>query len=132
MIRVKPELQTQVDCWSDLQTKCVEGNIFCSLAHLANYSRLSLSLCRIPRDTVAEIALFIHQQLDLISPGSIYTICGSYRRGRSGSNDVDIVFTNPSLQAASKISLGVLNKLTDRLKEIGALLPLLFPIACGC
>jgi len=61
-------------------------------AALRIYSDLEV---RIPRDEVEEMARVVAQELDSIQPGCVHTICGGYRRGKSDSGDVDIVFTHP-------------------------------------
>lgn len=38
----------------------------------------------------------IQSELDEIRPGCLHTICGGYRRGKTQSNDVDIVITDPN------------------------------------
>ena len=67
--------------------------------------------CRIPRSEVEEIASIVNDHLQAIivrecsvsylclhltpcQPGAEYTIVGGYRRGKTESNDVDIVFTH--------------------------------------
>ena len=49
----------------------------------------------IPRFEVEEISKTIHDELNVIAPGSTYVICGGYRRGKPESNDVDIVISLP-------------------------------------
>ncbi|KAG8907262.1 hypothetical protein FRB99_004956 [Tulasnella sp. 403] len=69
----------------------------------------------IPRDEVERIAVEVTKHLNAIVPGCLYTICGGYRRGKSVSNDVDIVFTHPS----PEFFKGLCARLVERLTESG-------------
>lgn len=51
---------------------------------------------KIPRAEVEEIARLIHAEMESLLPGTFYDVCGGYRRGKSMSNDVDIVLSNCS------------------------------------
>ncbi|CAO1616266.1 unnamed protein product [Jaminaea pallidilutea] len=51
---------------------------------------------KIPRAEVEEIARLIHAEMESLLPGTFYQVCGGYRRGKSMSNDVDIVLSNCS------------------------------------
>ncbi|CDZ97716.1 DNA polymerase IV (family X) [Phaffia rhodozyma] len=102
----RPSLKVQVTYWSDLQTP-------------------------IPRYEVPLIAKFLSDELEMISPGCIHTICGSYRRGREYSNDVDIVFTYPAMNRSSKVSSQVLDQLVDRLRTLSALTDILSGSSIG-
>ena len=68
-------------------------------------------IIRIPRAEVEEMSRVVMHELDIIEPGCVSTIAGGYRRGKSESNDVDIVFTHPD---ASKVK-GLCKKLVRRL-----------------
>ncbi|KAH8103597.1 Nucleotidyltransferase [Cristinia sonorae] len=70
---------------------------------------------KIPRAEVEEMNKVVMEQLDELEPGCVSTIVGGYRRGKSESNDVDIVFTHPD---ASKVK-GLCKRLVDRLYERG-------------
>lgn len=54
-------------------------------------------------------------ELTVVEPGCVSTVVGGYRRGKAGSNDVDIVFTHPD---GSKIK-GLCKRLVRRLHEHG-------------
>ncbi|GJN90389.1 hypothetical protein Rhopal_003400-T1 [Rhodotorula paludigena] len=50
---------------------------------------------KIPREEVESIVKWIKHQLDKIQPGARLEACGGYRRGKTHSNDVDIIITWP-------------------------------------
>ena len=54
---------------------------------------------KIPRILIAQLDIFVHSQLYSLSPDYISTICGSYRRGKDYSADVDILITNKKLKS---------------------------------
>ncbi|KAG2222755.1 hypothetical protein INT45_013119 [Circinella minor] len=63
----------------------------------------------IPRTEVEEIANEVSKLLDENFPGSIMTVCGSYRRGKPESGDVDIVMTHKENSVSSKLLVGILD-----------------------
>ncbi|GAA5998576.1 type-X family DNA polymerase [Rhodotorula paludigena] len=67
---------------------------------------------KIPREEVDSIVKWIQHQLDKIQPGARLEACGGYRRGKSHSNDVDIIITWPHQDGLER---GVLDKLVERL-----------------
>ncbi|WWC89146.1 uncharacterized protein L201_004064 [Kwoniella dendrophila CBS 6074] len=70
---------------------------------------------KIPREEVEEIAACVMEHLDAYVPGCQYTICGGYRRGKSESNDVDIVFAPPGVDQ----DIGLLRDLYMRMSDLG-------------
>ncbi|KAI7876225.1 hypothetical protein K492DRAFT_210491 [Lichtheimia hyalospora FSU 10163] len=68
---------------------------------------------KIPRAKVELIANTVNDILETDFPGSIMTICGSYRRGKLESGDVDLVITHHD----QAISGSMLVKLLEILKE---------------
>jgi DNA polymerase lambda len=53
---------------------------------------------KIPRILIARLDIFIHDQLQKINKNFISVICGSYRREKDFSHDVDILITNKDLK----------------------------------
>jgi DNA polymerase/3'-5' exonuclease PolX len=49
---------------------------------------------RIPRAEAAEIIDYVQAKLEIILKGALMEGCGSYRRGKNSSNDVDIIVTH--------------------------------------
>ena len=82
-----------------------------SLAPFPMFDTQLYVIIRIPRAEVEEMSRVVMHELDIIEPGCVSTIAGGYRRGKSESNDVDIVFTHPD---ASKVK-GLCKKLVRRL-----------------
>jgi DNA polymerase/3'-5' exonuclease PolX len=54
---------------------------------------------KIPRILIASLDIFVHDQLVKIDKNFIGVICGSYRRGKDFSSDVDILITNKNLKS---------------------------------
>ena len=52
---------------------------------------------KIPRIIIACLDIFIHDELYKIDKDFISVICGSYRRGKDFSSDIDILITNKKL-----------------------------------
>ncbi|KAI9259411.1 hypothetical protein BDA99DRAFT_513216 [Phascolomyces articulosus] len=63
---------------------------------------------KIPRTEVEEIANEVSKILDEYYPGSTMTVCGSYRRGKPESGDVDIIMTHKENSVSSKLLVGLL------------------------
>ncbi|KAJ7072686.1 DNA polymerase mu [Mycena amicta] len=74
---------------------------------------------RIPRAEVDAMHAVVMAELELIQSGCTGTIVGGYRRGKSFSNDVDIVISHPSLASGSTHVSGLCEKLVNRLYNRG-------------
>lgn len=71
---------------------------------------------KIPRILIARLDIFVYSELQKIDPQFISIVCGSYRRGKPYSSDVDILITNKKLK--SKENTGKYLKLVlDNLKK---------------
>ncbi|KII95670.1 hypothetical protein PLICRDRAFT_225804 [Plicaturopsis crispa FD-325 SS-3] len=66
----------------------------------------------IPRTEVEEMQAVVMQELDGLQKGCTSTIVGGYRRGKSMSNDVDMVITHPH------ISLNRVDESVDKVKGL--------------
>lgn len=53
---------------------------------------------KIPRILIARLDIFVHDSLYKLDKNFISIICGSYRRGKDFSSDVDILITNKNLK----------------------------------
>ncbi|ORY32892.1 putative beta DNA polymerase [Naematelia encephala] len=69
----------------------------------------------IPREEVEDIAKCVMEHLDAFLPGCQHTLTGGYRRGKTASNDVDIVFCPPE----DGQDIGLLRDLYLRLSTLG-------------
>jgi len=70
----------------------------------------------IPRILIARLDLFVQEELIKIDKNFISIICGSYRRGKDFSSDVDILITNKKL--LKKEDTGkYLKKVLDKLEK---------------
>ncbi|KAK4700372.1 hypothetical protein P7C70_g5875, partial [Phenoliferia sp. Uapishka_3] len=74
----------------------------------------------IPRKDVESIANFVKIQLEKTEPGAHVVICGGYRRGKTASNDVDLIITYPHEDGKER---GVLKRLLERLLAKGLIPP---------
>ncbi|CAO3633609.1 unnamed protein product [Cunninghamella blakesleeana] len=72
-------------------------------------------LQRIPRKEVELIVDEFSKELNQLQPDCEYTVCGSYRRGKSTCGDVDIVITHRD----DNVTKGLLLKLVNHLQSKG-------------
>ncbi|CAO1624432.1 unnamed protein product [Parajaminaea phylloscopi] len=72
---------------------------------------------KIPRYEVEEIARLVHDELLHLVPDAFYTICGGYRRGKTMTNDVDLVITSKTANFRQRQD--VIRGLLDRMKRKG-------------
>ncbi|GAA5907550.1 type-X family DNA polymerase [Sporobolomyces salmoneus] len=75
---------------------------------------------KIPRSEVESIQEFVRIQLARIEPGAHTVLCGGYRRGKTMSNDVDVLITYPHQDGKER---GILRKLVLRLEAKGLIPP---------
>lgn len=71
----------------------------------------------IPRDEVEEMHTIVMAELDKLQRGCISTIVGGHRRGKTESNDVDIVIGHRDLQSGGELIKGLCKKLVQRLYD---------------
>lgn len=71
----------------------------------------------IPRNEMDKINLLIKQQVAKIDDKLIYQICGSYRRLKPTSNDIDILLVHPDIKTKKNKS-DYLIRLVQQLKKI--------------
>lgn len=57
---------------------------------------------KIPRAEIEEIEQIIQESIAELDEKYIITICGSYRRGKPESGDIDILLTHPSYTSDTK------------------------------
>ncbi|CAO3597436.1 unnamed protein product [Absidia cylindrospora] len=72
-------------------------------------------LQRIPRHQVETIVEEFRGLLEEYQQGCEYTVCGSYRRGKPSSGDIDILVTHPD----EKVTKKLLGGLVDHLQSLG-------------
>lgn len=71
---------------------------------------------RIPRILITRLEMFVQEQLIDLDFNFIAVICGSYRRAKDFSSDVDILITHKNLNSKEKCGL-YLKKVLDRLEK---------------
>ena len=80
----------------------------------------------IPREEVLKIDNYINKQAKRVDLQLYSVICGSYRRVRPSSNDIDVLITHPSIKTKNQlIKMGddnYLHQLVRRLEDAGFLL----------
>ncbi|KAJ8675684.1 hypothetical protein QAD02_011470 [Eretmocerus hayati] len=57
---------------------------------------------KIPREEIEEIEKFIKTNVSEVDKSYVITICGSYRRGKSESGDIDVLLTHPNYTSEKK------------------------------
>lgn len=62
----------------------------------------------IPRNEVTLIKKYLEDEAKKVNSKLQITICGSYRRGKATSNDVDVLITHPDIK--TKLQLGLQNE----------------------
>ncbi|KAK0486162.1 DNA polymerase mu [Armillaria novae-zelandiae] len=71
------------------------------------------------RDETERMHAVVMDELGHLRPGCSSTITGSYRRGKEGSSDVDIVITHENLKTAGNQVKGLCEQLVQRLYNRG-------------
>ncbi|KAJ4434325.1 hypothetical protein ANN_22882 [Periplaneta americana] len=76
---------------------------------------------KIPRQEIEEIENIIKNEVHKLDPEYLITICGSYRRGKPESGDVDVLLTHPSYTSVhgSKKKSHLLKQVVDLLHSKG-------------
>ncbi|KAI5475866.1 beta dna polymerase [Pseudohyphozyma bogoriensis] len=113
------ELYDEERCYTMEQLRQLHGDKYAM--GLKYYEDLQIKM---DRKEVESVAKFIKLQLDRVEPGAQTTLCGGYRRGKSHSNDVDIMITYPHQDGKER---GVLERLVHRLQAKDGLLSLSTP-----
>jgi DNA polymerase beta len=77
----------------------------------------------IPRNEIDQIDKFLFKIIKLVDERLFHTICGSYRRNKMTSNDIDILISHPNIKTKMDIHKheNLLLKLVKKLKEINFL-----------
>jgi DNA polymerase/3'-5' exonuclease PolX len=91
------------------------------LVELTNQMRLGIKykdklIIKIPRILIARLDIFVHDKLEKIDPNFISVVCGSYRRAKPYSSDVDILITNKNLKYKNDTGM-YLKLVLDRLEK---------------
>ena len=79
----------------------------------------------IPRDEVTQINNYLEKMAKRVDKQLQIVICGSYRRQRPTSNDIDILLTHPQVKTKLQIAShdnNYLHKFVDKLKKNGFIL----------
>lgn len=74
------------------------------LIELTNQMKLGIKYknklkTKIPRILIARLDIFVHEELNKLDKNFISICCGSYRRGKDFSSDVDLLITNKNLKS---------------------------------
>lgn len=65
----------------------------------------------IPRAEIDKINIYLRKQVVKVDKGLNHIICGSYRREKTVSNDIDVLITHPKIKTESQIDKQVKNYL---------------------
>lgn len=76
---------------------------------------------KIPRAEIEKIENEVKDAISSLDPLYMITICGSYRRGKTESGDVDVLLTHPkftSMKNEKGLALSLLKPVVEKLEEI--------------
>lgn len=72
---------------------------------------------KIPRDEIQEVEKIINREVHKVDSEYLITICGSYRRGKSESGDIDVLLTHPSYSSTGKKNTNLLHDVVKLLEK---------------
>lgn len=83
-----------------------------------------LYMTGIPRSEMDKINKLIQRETSMVDPELSSTLCGSFRRGKPFSNDVDVLVSHPSIKTKKDVvsKKNFMRMLIKRLKKIGFIL----------
>ncbi len=102
----------------DLQNKANQGTI--KITHhmqvgLKYYKDLQI---KIPFDEVAELSQTMKSCILKIHPNVLIEVCGSHRREKIMSGDIDVLITNPNIRSDDDLIKSKIHYLKDIVKEL--------------
>ncbi|KAJ1529363.1 hypothetical protein ONE63_006151 [Megalurothrips usitatus] len=85
---------------------------------------------KIPRDEIENIEQILQDHISALDSNYIMTICGSYRRGKSESGDIDVLITHPCFTSddSAKTKSHLLRDVVKCLRDYGLICD---TISCG-
>lgn len=111
---------------NDLMQKFADGQIKVGKNQLTHHIVIGLKyyedfLKRIPRAEISEMEQLLLSSKNQLDPELILQICGSYRRNKQTSGDIDVLITHPKLITKDQVITGrpYLIELLDLLTEVG-------------
>lgn len=113
----------------DLITRWKNGEIKVAKNELTHHMEVGLRWYhdikqKIPRTEMDIYSQFLNERAKLIDKNLIVQVCGSYRRGKQFSGDIDVLITHPSLVTAADVEacpIKYLLMLVDGLTHAGIL-----------
>ena len=75
-------------------------------------------LQRIPRKEIIQTEEFLKRVAKAINKDIILTVCGSYRRGKSSSGDIDTLITHPKIKTEADLKSANVNILKTFVKQL--------------
>ena len=76
---------------------------------------------KIPRDEIQKAEHFLKASAKHLNPDIIVTLCGSYRRGRAASGDIDCLITHPEIKTSEELEnypINLLSKFVEFLTNL--------------
>lgn len=73
---------------------------------------------KIPKAEIAEIEQILKKCIHKLSKEYVITICGSYRRGKEESGDIDVLITHPSYTSVKRESKNKINLLKNIVENL--------------
>lgn len=99
------ELVVQYDIKSiaELKSEYKKGNIELTDNIIMGLKYYTLYKKQIPRSEMLEIDVYLHKVLITIDPQLIGVMCGSYRREKPTSNDIDMMICHPKIKTMQDV-----------------------------
>ena len=83
---------------SDLENMANNGKIVLSHQEKLGIKYYKVLITKIPKITIVSFDIYIQKILDKIDNNYVLVLCGSYRRNKDFSGDIDILITNKNLK----------------------------------
>jgi len=71
---------------------------------------------KIPYDEIVSLSKIMKEAIDKVHPGLLVEVCGSHRRKRPLSGDIDVLITNPNINSEDEIIKSQVHYLKDIVK----------------
>lgn len=96
LVRAKKWIQLDIKNIDDLK-KAIESKKITSTHHIDIGIKYYYDFQKkIPKSEIDEIKIFLNNIIKKINKDLVFEICGSYRRGKLESGDIDILISNPA------------------------------------
>jgi len=116
-------IENKIHSVDDLIKAHKKGQIKLSGTILMGLKYYGIVQTDIPRSEIAAVETYVKKIAEAVDPDINIMICGSYRRGKKTSGDIDILMTHPEIKKIKHIgSPSYLDLLVEELKTEGFIL----------